>query len=66
MKESKITGIDFDGTCVTHDFPRIGQDIGATDVVARKLNRNYLGFELNPEYVNIANRKLNRELGIYK
>lgn len=24
-----IIAIDFDGTCVTHDFPRIGKDIGA-------------------------------------
>jgi DNA modification methylase len=39
---------------------------GTTAVVARKLNRNYIGFELNPEYTEIANRKLNRELGIFK
>jgi hypothetical protein len=32
----KITfNIDFDGTCTTHDFPRVGKDIGA----ARVLNR---------------------------
>ena len=24
-----IIAVDFDGTCVTHDFPRIGKDIGA-------------------------------------
>jgi len=35
-----------------------------TAVVARKLNRNYVGFELNPEYVEIAGRKLQRELGV--
>jgi DNA modification methylase len=39
---------------------------GTTAVVARKLDRNYVGFELNPEYVRISNRKLNRELGIFK
>jgi DNA modification methylase len=39
---------------------------GTTAVVARKLNRNYIGIELNPEYVEIANRRLNRELGFYK
>ena len=27
---------------------------GTTAVVARKLNRNYIGFELNPDYVKIA------------
>ena len=25
--------IDFDGTCVTHDYPRIGKEIGATKVL---------------------------------
>lgn len=24
-----IIGIDFDGTCVTHEFPKLGKDIGA-------------------------------------
>ena len=28
-----IIAVDFDGTCVTHDFPRIGQDIGAAPVL---------------------------------
>ena len=39
---------------------------GTTAVVARKLNRNYVGFELNAEYIRIAERKLNRELGMFK
>jgi DNA modification methylase len=38
---------------------------GTTAVVARKLNRNYTGFELNSEYVKIADRKLKRELGMF-
>ena len=28
-----IFGIDFDGTCVTHEFPNIGKDIGAVPVL---------------------------------
>ena len=28
-----IIAIDFDGTCVTHDFPRVGSDIGAIPVL---------------------------------
>jgi hypothetical protein len=28
-------GIDFDGTCVTHEFPRIGKDIGAVPVLKK-------------------------------
>ena len=27
--------IDFDGTCVTHDYPKIGKEIGATKVLKR-------------------------------
>ena len=38
---------------------------GTTAVVARKLNRNYIGIELNPDYIKIANNKLNRELGLF-
>ena len=38
---------------------------GTTAVVARKLNRNYIGFELNPEYMKIARIKLHRELGMF-
>ena len=34
MGEKKMTiAIDFDGTCVTHDFPNIGDDIGAAPVL---------------------------------
>jgi DNA modification methylase len=31
---------------------------GTTAVVAQKLGRNYVGIELNPEYVNMANERL--------
>lgn len=31
-----IIAIDFDGTCVTHDYPKVGEDIGAAPVL-RKL-----------------------------
>ena len=27
--------IDFDGTCVTHDYPRIGKDINAVNVLKK-------------------------------
>ncbi len=38
---------------------------GTTAIVARKLNRNYIGFELNPEYVKIAERRIVDELGMF-
>lgn len=37
---------------------------GTTAVVARKLNRQYIGFELNPEYVKIANERIRNEIGL--
>jgi hypothetical protein len=30
-----IIAVDFDGTCVTHDFPEMGTDIGAAPVLRR-------------------------------
>ncbi len=39
---------------------------GTTAIVARKLNRSYVGFELNSDYVSIANKRLRKELGIFK
>lgn len=39
---------------------------GTTAVVARKLNRNFIGFELNPDYVCLAENRIERELGIFK
>lgn len=39
---------------------------GTTAVVARKLNRNYIGFELNPDYVKIAENRLIKEVGIFQ
>lgn len=39
---------------------------GTTALVARKLNRNYVGFELNPDYVSLAQRRIDKELGIFK
>jgi DNA modification methylase len=38
---------------------------GTTALVARKLNRNYIGFELNQEYIKIAEKRLRDELGMF-
>lgn len=38
---------------------------GTTALVSRKLNRNYIGFELNPDYIKIANKRLHDELGFF-
>lgn len=33
--------IDFDGTCVAHDFPRIGKDIGAVPVLKAIIGKGH-------------------------
>jgi hypothetical protein len=30
-----VIAIDFDGTCVTHDFPYVGKDIGSQEVLKK-------------------------------
>lgn len=36
MRNNRIVSVDFDGTCVTHEYPNVGRDIGSQDVL-RKL-----------------------------
>lgn len=38
---------------------------GTTALVAKKLNRNYVGFELNAEYIKIAEKRIQKNLGIF-
>lgn len=38
-QNGEVIGIDFDGTCVTHDFPHVGKDIGAIPVLKRMVER---------------------------
>ena len=39
---------------------------GTTACVAAKLNRKYIGIELNPEYIQISEKRLYKELGIFR
>lgn len=36
-----------------------------TGMVARKLNRNYISFELNPAYIKIADKRIYNEMGMF-
>ncbi|MBQ9138685.1 MAG: hypothetical protein IJX65_08625 [Alistipes sp.] len=36
-----VIAIDFDGTCVTHDYPYIGSDIGAVPVLRELADAGY-------------------------
>lgn len=36
-----IIAIDFDGTCVTHEFPKVGKDIGAASVLNKLVSQGH-------------------------
>lgn len=36
-----VIAVDFDGTCVTHDYPYIGSDIGAVPVLRELVDAGY-------------------------
>jgi len=36
--------------------------VGTTAVASKQLDRNFLGFEINPEYIEIANKRLAQKL----
>lgn len=36
-----IIAIDFDGTCVTHDYPKVGHNIGAAKVLQKLVNKGH-------------------------
>ncbi|WP_321331839.1 site-specific DNA-methyltransferase [uncultured Bacteroides sp.] len=38
---------------------------GTTAIVARKLNRNYIGFEINPSYIKLSEKRIKSELGFF-
>jgi DNA modification methylase len=38
---------------------------GTTALVAKKLDRNYIGFELNQDYIKIAEKRLYSEIGMF-
>lgn len=36
-----IIAVDFDGTCVTHEFPDVGKDIGAVPVLKKLVEKGH-------------------------
>lgn len=36
-----IIAVDFDGTCVTHEFPKVGRDIGAVPVLKELVSNGH-------------------------
>lgn len=40
MSKNKIVCVDFDGTCVMHEYPKIGEDVPYAVDVLKRLNKN--------------------------
>ncbi len=41
-KNIKVVAVDFDGTCVAHSYPDVGQDIGAVPVLQKLVEKGYM------------------------
>ena len=61
--------IDFDGTCVTHEFPKIGKDIGAIPVLNKlvKEGHNLILLTMRSDLKNVISNdpKICKEGGNY-
>lgn len=64
-----IIAIDFDGTCVTHEFPKIGKDIGAAPVLKELIKNGHqlVLFTMRSDIVNPTgeDNELHLESGNY-
>lgn len=36
-----IIAVDFNGTCVTHEFPKVGKDIGAVSILKELIEKGH-------------------------
>jgi len=60
IKPCILAGCPKDGIVLD---PFIGS--GTTAIMARKIERNYMGIELNPDYIKIAEKRMQNELGLF-
>jgi hypothetical protein len=69
LKNKFVVGVDFDGTCVTHEYPKIGRDIGAVPVLKElkaliHYKMQLIGFKKTKyhygELMKIQNKKVGR------
>ena len=64
-----IIAIDFDGTCVTHEFPKVGKNVGAQDVLRELVANGHqlILFTMRSDIVNPTgeDNELHLESGNY-
>lgn len=70
MSKNKIVCVDFDGTCVTHEYPKIGAEVPNAVRILKKLNENQVKLILwtirSGEYLQEAvNWFVEREIEIW-
>ena len=73
MKNTSIESIDicvdFDGTCVTHEYPNVGKDIGAAPVLKRLVQNghNLILFTMrgNTDLIDAVNWFRQNEIPLY-
>jgi len=62
-------GIDFDGTCVTHEFPLVGKDIGAESVLKELVEKGHklilFTMRSDKKYVHSDNHFIHAVAGQY-
>ena len=68
-KNGIIISVDFDGTCVSHKFPNIGEDIGAVPVLKKLVENGHklILFTMRSDIVNPTgeDNELHLESGNY-
>ena len=52
-----VLAIDFDGTCVTHEYPKVGKDIGSVPVLKKLVENGRNQADLFLAYVNNMSKK---------
>lgn len=60
-----IIAVDFDGTCVTHEFPYVGKEIGAAEVLKELTDKGHkiilFTMRSHPNEIN-QNRTINEDI----
>jgi hypothetical protein len=52
--KNAVIAVDFDGTCVTHEFPKVGRDIGAVPILKELIKQGHklILFTMRSDIIN--------------
>jgi len=66
-----IIAVDFDGTCVTHEFPKVGKDIGAEPVLKELIANGHklilwtMRSDEHPQELKSYDKEIILQMGMY-